>query len=50
MPEAHKHLFENLIARGLLEKIRTGDHRGIDLLLASVLGPGYAYDQLMDTQ
>jgi precorrin-2 dehydrogenase/sirohydrochlorin ferrochelatase len=48
-PEAHKNLFEQLIAGGLLEKIRLGDHGEIDRLLNSVLGPDYSYDQLMDT-
>jgi len=48
-PEAHKHLFEHLIENGLLEKIRTGDRGEIDKLLGSVLGPGYRYDQLMET-
>ena len=47
-PEAHKHLFEHLIEGGLLEKIRTGDRGEIDILLKSVLGPEYSYDQLME--
>lgn len=49
-PEAHKPLFEELIAGGLLEKIRSGDPDDIDKLLFSVLGPGFQYDQLMDTR
>lgn len=49
-PEAHKHLFEHLIEHGLLEKVRTGDHGEIDKLLGSVLGPGYSYAQLMETE
>lgn len=48
-PEAHKPLFEQLIAGGLLEKIRSGNPGEIDMLLVSVLGPGFQYDQLMDT-
>jgi precorrin-2 dehydrogenase/sirohydrochlorin ferrochelatase len=47
-PEAHKPLFEQLIAGGLLEKIRSGNPGEIDMLLVSVLGPGFQYDQLMD--
>jgi len=49
-PEAHKHLFEQLIAGGLLEKIRSGNRSEIDKLLGSVLGPGFQYDQLMDNR
>lgn len=46
-PEAHKHLFEQLIAGGLLDRIRSGNPGDIDALLISVLGPGFEYDQLM---
>ena len=46
-PEAHKHLFEQLISGGLLDMIRNDKSEEIDHLLKSVLGPGYRYDQLM---
>jgi len=46
-PEAHKPLFERLIAGDLLELIKTGKKDRIDRLLETVLGPGYRYDQLM---
>jgi precorrin-2 dehydrogenase/sirohydrochlorin ferrochelatase len=46
-PEAHKPLFEQLIAQGLLEMIRANDRRRIDGLLAQVLGPDFTYDALM---
>ncbi|BBO76544.1 precorrin-2 dehydrogenase [Desulfosarcina widdelii] len=46
-PEAHKPLFERLIAGDLLELVKTGEKDRIDRLLEEVLGPGYRYDQLM---
>lgn len=46
-PEAHKPLFERLIAGDLLGRVRDGDIDGIDRLLEAVLGPGYRYDQLL---
>ena len=49
-PEAHKPLFEQLIGRGLLDKIREQDRSAIDEILVSVLGPEYTYDQLMKSQ
>ncbi|MDA8141603.1 MAG: bifunctional precorrin-2 dehydrogenase/sirohydrochlorin ferrochelatase [Desulfobacteraceae bacterium] len=47
-PEAHKPLFEQLIAKGLLEMIRANDSGRIDALLSQVLGPGFTYQSLMD--
>ena len=46
-PEAHKPLFERLIAGDLLELVKTGEKDRIDRLLEEVLGPGYRYEQLM---
>jgi precorrin-2 dehydrogenase/sirohydrochlorin ferrochelatase len=46
-PEAHKPLFEQLIAGDLLTLIKAKDIARIDRLLEDVLGPGYRYDQLM---
>ncbi len=48
-PEAHKHLFEQLIDRGLLGLIRAGEPDAIDALLLDVLGPGYLFKELMAT-
>jgi precorrin-2 dehydrogenase / sirohydrochlorin ferrochelatase len=48
-PEQHKPLFEKLIQGGLLEKIKGGDHQGIDALLESVLGPDFKYETLMQS-
>ncbi|WP_300675345.1 bifunctional precorrin-2 dehydrogenase/sirohydrochlorin ferrochelatase [Desulfoluna sp.] len=45
-PEAHKPLFEALIAGGLLGKVAAGDKEGIDAFLAEVLGEGYTCDTL----
>ena len=46
-PEAHKPLFEQLIDRDLLTLVKEGRIDRIDRLLASVLGPGFRYAQLM---
>lgn len=48
-PEAHKPVFERLIAGHLLEWIRDDDIPSIDAFLAEVLGPGYEYASLMKT-
>ncbi len=40
-PEAHKPLFNELIEGGLVEMVRDGRHREMDLLLTSVLGPEF---------
>ena len=48
-PEAHKPLFEALIAGGLLEKIRDGDTTGADALLLDILGDGYHYRSLINS-
>ncbi len=48
-PEAHKPLFERLIAGDLLALVKDQKIAQIDHLIESVLGPGYRYDQLMPT-
>ena len=48
-PEAHKHLFEQLISRGLLDIIRGNRKDEIDSLLCEVLGEGFRFDELMRT-
>lgn len=40
-PEAHKPLFNELIEGGLVEMVRDGRHREMDMLLTSVLGPEF---------
>ncbi|MBW2407861.1 MAG: bifunctional precorrin-2 dehydrogenase/sirohydrochlorin ferrochelatase [Deltaproteobacteria bacterium] len=47
-PEAHKHLFEQLIERDLVQMIKEGDTDGINSLLHDVLGEGYEFDLLME--
>jgi precorrin-2 dehydrogenase/sirohydrochlorin ferrochelatase len=44
-PEAHKPLFERLIAGELLELVKIGEKDRINRLLEEVLGAGYRYDQ-----
>ena len=48
-PEAHKPLFEQLIAGDLLHLVKAQEINRIDRLLERVLGPGYHYHQLMAT-
>jgi precorrin-2 dehydrogenase/sirohydrochlorin ferrochelatase len=45
-PEAHKHLFEQLIERDLVQMIRNGDTDNINSLLFEVLGEGYELESL----
>jgi precorrin-2 dehydrogenase/sirohydrochlorin ferrochelatase len=49
-PEAHKHLFENLIKRNLITLIKQRDIAAIDSLLFEILGEGYIFDELMANQ
>ena len=46
-PEAHKHLFEQLIRRRLVEMIRDRKDKDINVLLYEVLGEGYIFEELM---
>ena len=46
-PEAHKHLFEQLIAADLIGLIQKGATAEIDDLLFEILGKGYNYEALM---
>ena len=49
-PEAHKHLFNELIDRGLLEMIRDGRIADIDRLLCDILSKEFKYDTLMKSK
>jgi precorrin-2 dehydrogenase/sirohydrochlorin ferrochelatase len=49
-PEAHKHVFENLIKRDLITLIKHRDIAAINSLLFEILGQGYIFDELMATQ
>ncbi len=46
-PEAHKHLFEQLINRGLIDMIRNHDEERINSLLFEIFGEGYRFEKLM---
>jgi len=46
-PEAHKHLFEQLINRGLIDMIRDHDEERINSLLLEIFGEGYRFEELM---
>jgi len=46
-PEAHKHLFENLIKRDVVNLIKQGDIAAINSLLFEIFGEGYLFDELM---
>jgi len=45
-PEAHKHLFEQLIERNLVQMLKEGDTESINSLLLEVLGEGYELESL----
>ena len=45
-PEAHKHLFEKLIAADLIAMIQKGKTTEIDALLFEILGEGYNFKEL----
>jgi precorrin-2 dehydrogenase/sirohydrochlorin ferrochelatase len=46
-PEAHKHLFEQLIEKALVQMLKNGDTKNINSLLLEVLGEGYELEVLM---
>ncbi len=46
-PEAHKALFNQLIDSDLLELLRTGQKKQLNLLLQKVLGEGYRIEELL---
>ena len=48
-PEAHKHLFEQLINSDLIALIRDKKIDDINALLIDILGQGYGYDELMQS-
>ena len=46
-PEAHKALFNQLIDSDLIDLLRTGKKRELNMLLYDILGEGYAIDELL---
>jgi precorrin-2 dehydrogenase/sirohydrochlorin ferrochelatase len=46
-PEAHKHLFEQLINRGLVDMVRNHDEERINSLLLEIFGEGYKFEELI---
>ena len=49
-PEAHKHIFEDLIEKDLVNMIRDNETDRINSVLYSILGEGYSFDDLMRDQ
>jgi precorrin-2 dehydrogenase/sirohydrochlorin ferrochelatase len=49
-PEAHKELFEKLVNSELLQMIRHNKMADVDSLLHKILGDGYDFDNLMQTE
>jgi len=47
-PEAHKHLFEQLINGGLVDMIKEHKLSDINALLLKILGKGYDFESLMN--
>ena len=48
-PEAHKPLFEKLIEKGLADMIHNEDKAAVNRLLYEILGEGFDYDTLLQT-
>ena len=46
-PEAHRHLFEQLIQRDLVKMIKDRNIAAVNSLLFEILGEGYIFDELM---
>ncbi len=46
-PEAHKHLFEQLIKRDLVKMIKDRNIAAVNSLLLDILGKGYIFGELM---
>ncbi len=46
-PEAHKHLFEQLLDAGILDMIREKKIEDINILLLKTLGKGYMFETLL---
>ena len=46
-PEAHKHLFEQLIAADLIDMVKEEKTEGINARLLEILGPGFRFEELM---
>ena len=46
-PEAHKHLFERLIEKDLVQMLKNSDTENINALLLDVLGEGYEFETLI---
>ena len=46
-PEAHKALFNQLIDSDLIELLRTGQRKQLNLLLCEILGEGYRIEELL---
>ncbi len=49
-PEAHKHIFQELIAQNILEMIQYDKKEEIDTVLNKILGPGFSYDLLLNSK
>ena len=49
-PEAHKHLFEQLMERDLVQMLKDGNTDSINSLLVEILGEGYELESLMEIQ
>ena len=46
-PDEHKKAFSNLIERGILELIRTGDEITVNSILKEIFGNGYTYEEMV---
>ena len=46
-PEAHKHIFEQLVTSNLIELVGANKKKEINAILYEILGDGYEYESLM---
>jgi precorrin-2 dehydrogenase/sirohydrochlorin ferrochelatase len=49
-PDEHKKAFSNLMDRGILDLIKTGDETAVDLILNEIFGKEYRYQELVSTR
>jgi precorrin-2 dehydrogenase/sirohydrochlorin ferrochelatase len=49
-PDEHKKAFSDLMDKGILDLIKTGDVTAVDLILNEIFGKGYRYQELVSSR
>jgi precorrin-2 dehydrogenase/sirohydrochlorin ferrochelatase len=49
-PQGHKKIFHSLIDKGILDLIKTGDEKNINVILNDIPGEGYTYRDLVSVK